>query len=65
MARNCAKHAESDLADIQRQVAMGGLRGLAFRVGYPFVWLLYLPAQGFLYALSFAGLLLLPAWLFC
>ena len=35
------KHAQADLADIERQAALGGLRGLAFRLGYPLVWLLY------------------------
>jgi len=59
------QHAEADLADIERQAALGGFRGLAFRLGYPLVWLLYLPSRGFLFTLALAGLLLLPAWAFC
>ena len=59
------QHAEADLADIERQAALGGFRGLAFRLGYPLVWLLYLPSRGFLFTLALAGLLPLPAWAFC
>jgi hypothetical protein len=59
------KHAETDLADIERRATLGGLRGLAFRLGYPLVWLLYLPARGFWLTLAFAFVLLLPAWVFC
>ena len=59
------KHAAADLADIQRQASLGGMRGMLFRLGYPLVWLLYLPSQGFWLTISLAGLLLVPAWLFC
>lgn len=59
------RRAATDLADIRRQAAFGGLRGLLFRLGYPLVWLLYLPSHGVLITLVVAGLLLVPAWLFC
>jgi hypothetical protein len=59
------EHAKTDLADIQRQAALGGLRGLVFRLGYPLIWLLYLPSKSFFSTLALAVVLLLPAWVFC
>lgn len=59
------EHAERDLADISRQARLGGLRGWAFRLGYPLVWLLYLPSRGFFRTLFLAAALALPAAIFC
>jgi uncharacterized membrane protein len=64
-AAQLRKHAAADLADMRRQMAAGGLRGLFFRLGYPFIWFIYLPSRGFLLTLTVAALLMLPAAVFC
>ena len=64
-AAQLRKHATTDLADMRRQIANGGFRGLLFRLGYPIVWFIYLPSRGFFSTLAVAVLLMLPAYLFC
>jgi hypothetical protein len=57
--------ADRDLSDLRRQANAPGLRALIFRIGFPLVWMLYLPAQGFVKTLLIGGLLMLPPLLFC
>lgn len=64
-AAQLRKHATTDLADMRRQIAEGGFRGLLFRLGYPIIWFIYLPSRGLLFTLAVGALLMLPAYLFC
>jgi len=60
------KLAEADLEDVRRKAEGQGLLALAFRLGYPLVWALYLPnTQGFFKTIALGLLLMSPPLLFC
>ena len=59
------KHAQDDLEDIRRQASIGGVKALLFKIGYPLVWFVYLPATGVFKALYLAFILMLLPLVFC
>jgi len=59
------KQAEADLEDIRRQASLSGVKAFLFKLGYPLVWLIYLPALGVLRTLALALILMLPPLAFC
>jgi hypothetical protein len=59
------KQAEVDLEDIRRQASLGGAKALLFKLGYPLVWFIYLPINGFFKALYLAIVLMLLPLVFC